>query len=40
MKKIHYYSTNGHPELLDFEEALLRGQAPDRAPRVTCKDTS
>jgi threonine synthase len=30
MKKIQYYSTNGHPELLDFKEALLRGQAPDK----------
>ncbi|MCR3884841.1 MAG: threonine synthase [Methanothrix sp.] len=30
MKKIMYSSTNGHPELLDFKEALLRGQAPDK----------
>ncbi len=30
MNKIMYSSTNGHPELLDFKEALLRGQAPDK----------
>lgn len=30
MKKIMYSSTNGHPELLDFKGALLRGQAPDK----------
>ncbi len=30
MKKIEYSSTNGHPELLDFKGALLRGQAPDK----------
>ncbi len=30
MKKIMYSSTNGHPELLNFKEALLRGQAPDK----------
>jgi len=30
MKKIMYSSTNGHPELLDFKDALLRGQAPDK----------
>ena len=30
MKKIEYSSTNGHPERLDFKEALLRGQAPDK----------
>ncbi len=30
MKKIMYSSTNGHPELLDFKGALLRGQAHDK----------
>ena len=25
-----YSSTNGHPELLDFKGALLKGQAPDK----------
>jgi len=30
MKKIMYSSTNGHPDLLDFKEALLTGQAPDK----------
>jgi len=30
MSKIKFYSTNGHPDLLDFKEALLMGQAPDK----------
>lgn len=30
MKKIMFLSTNGHPEMLDFKNALLVGQAPDK----------
>jgi threonine synthase len=30
MKKILYYSTNGHSEKVDFKRALLKGQAPDK----------
>jgi threonine synthase len=30
MKKIMFLSTNGHPEMLDFKNALLLGQAPDK----------
>ncbi|MGV8174786.1 MAG: threonine synthase [Methanothrix sp.] len=30
MSSIKFFSTNGHPELVDFKGALLRGQAPDK----------
>ncbi len=30
MSLIKFYSTNGHPERVDFRQALLVGQAPDR----------
>lgn len=30
MEKILYRSTNGHSEIVDFKNALLRGQAPDK----------
>ncbi|MDD1742473.1 MAG: threonine synthase [Methanotrichaceae archaeon] len=30
MKKILYYSTNGHSEKVDFKDALIKGQAPDK----------
>lgn len=30
MALIKFFSTNGHPELVDFKRALLAGQAPDK----------
>ncbi|HPM26747.1 MAG TPA: pyridoxal-phosphate dependent enzyme, partial [Methanothrix sp.] len=30
MSPIQFFSTNGHPERVDFKAALLMGQAPDR----------
>ncbi len=30
MSSIKFFSTNDHPELVDFKGALLRGQAPDK----------
>jgi threonine synthase len=30
MSQIKFFSTNGHPERVDFREALLMGQAPDK----------
>jgi threonine synthase len=30
MSKVMFFSTNGHPEKVDFRQALLRGQAPDK----------
>lgn len=30
MSTIKFFSTNGHPEGVDFREALLQGQAPDK----------
>jgi len=30
MRNLGYGSTNGHPEIVDFKTALLRGQAPDK----------
>jgi len=30
MSAIKFFSTNGHPEHVDFREALLMGQAPDK----------
>lgn len=30
MSLIKFFSTNGHPELVDFKRALLAGQAPDK----------
>jgi threonine synthase len=30
MSPIKFFSTNGHPERVDFKAALLRGQAPDK----------
>ncbi len=31
MSAIKFFSTNGHPERVDFRRALLTGQAPDDA---------
>ena len=30
MSDIEFFSTNGHPERVDFRQALLVGQAPDK----------
>ena len=30
MSPIQFFSTNGHPERVDFKAALLMGQAPDK----------
>src|SRR5512137_87954 len=30
MSPIKFFSTNGHPERVDFKAALLKGQAPDK----------
>jgi len=30
MTNILFFSTNGHPERVDFRRALLTGQAPDK----------
>jgi threonine synthase len=30
MSQIKFFSTNGHPERVDFRQALLMGQAPDK----------
>ena len=30
MSQIKFFSTNGHPERVDFRQALLEGQAPDK----------
>jgi len=30
MSLIKFFSTNGHPRRVDFRQALLMGQAPDK----------
>ena len=30
MSQIKFFSTNGHPERVNFRQALLEGQAPDK----------